>query len=314
MRKLLGRVKRKLFKPELMRKKVVEGTFPPRRKTTPDNPPQVLRVSAAAGAREALAAMEPYLEGVFAPGQKVLIKINLNTANPYPASTNPATLAALLDFLSARGIDDITVGDCCSIRVLPTTRVIRQTGIPEVVAGRGRLACFDPGPWVRVPVNGVYLKEVTVPRLALEADRVISLANLKTHNRAGFTCGLKLAVGFMHPMERPALHSAHLGEKIAEISLAVPADLVLVDAGVVFITGGPDEGRAEKADTFLAGTNLLAVDLEAYRLLYELKSRLGCREDFPQDPFLAAQLGHARDLGLGGANWQGYRVTEIQGD
>lgn len=316
MRRILGKLKRFFFKPVLMRKKVVAGTMVPRVKAMmPEDFPRVLRVCGTTDARQALERMAPFWQGpggdLFAPGQRVLVKINLNTANDYPASTNPATLAALLDFLRSRGIEDIIVGDCCSVRALPTMRVVNRTGIPRAIEGKARLACFDTGPWVRVPVRGTYLQEVTVPRLALEVDRIIALANLKTHERAGFTCGLKLAVGFMHPMERLAMHSENLGEKIAEISLAVPADLVLVDAGTVFVTGGPDAGRIEKASTFLAGTNLLAVDLEAYKLLYTLKSHLDCLEGFPENPYLMKQLDHARSIGLGGELWQGYEVTDI---
>ncbi len=73
---------------------------------------------------------------------------------------------------------------------------------------------FDEEPWVKVRVEGQFLQEVTVPRAIYEADRIIYLANLKTHHISDFTFGLKLAVGFMHPLERYPLHRGeHLKQK-----------------------------------------------------------------------------------------------------
>ncbi len=245
------------------------------------------------------------------PGQSVLIKININSANPFPASTSPDMLAALVDFLYGRGIREIIVADCSAVGALPTRRVVGKTGILAAMGNKARFACFDDGLWVRVPVTGRYLTEVTVPRLAVEVDKIICLANLKTHQEALFSFGLKLAVGFMHPMERFALHKEYLGEKIAEISLAVPPDLVIVDGRKAFVTGGPDVGRIEKPGVVLIGTNPLAVDVEAYRRMHELKKSCGCLDGFSEDPFASAQLRHARELGLGGLPWQGYDVTAL---
>jgi uncharacterized protein (DUF362 family) len=309
MVKILKRLSRKLLKPAVLKKMVVSGTMAPRQRKPENGMPCVLR---AGGDREALKGIFAAWGDLFAPGMKVLIKININTANPYPASTSPDMLAGLVEILYEYGIRDIAVGDCSSVRVVPTRRVVGKTGILPAIAGKAEFVCFDDGPWVSVPVGGRYLPQVTVPRLAMEADRIVYLANMKTHHHAHFSFGLKLAVGFMHPMERFALHSEHLEEKAAEINLAVAADLIVVDGRAAFITGGPDTGRIEKPGVVLAGTNPLAVDVEAYKTVLKLKKQYGCLEGFKDDPFAMAQLRHARELGLGGIPWRGYEVKELQ--
>ncbi len=122
---------------------------------------------------------------------------------------------------------------------------------------------------------------------------------------------IKLAVGFMHPLERCALHRDHLQEKIAEINLAVQSDLYIMDARTVMITGGPDFGKTADAGTIMVSSNPLALDLEAYKLLYTLKAENDCLEGFKEDPFSLTQLRHAREIGIGGKPWQGYEAEDI---
>jgi uncharacterized protein (DUF362 family) len=239
----------------------------------------------------------------FKPNDRVLIKINHNTAAPYPASTDPRFLEAVLDLLILRGITRIKVGDCSAVTHLPTQKVFAASGIPAALKGKAKLVCFDRCRWVRVPVRGEYLNRVTVPECIFETDRIIYIANCKTHQLADFSLAMKLAVGFMHPYERYALHEDHLHEKIAEISLAVQPDLVILDARKTFITGGPDEGRVVSGNTVFVGTNLIQTDVEGYRLLYTLKSDSGCVGSFSEDPYEMAQFRHARKM-IEEGRWQ----------
>jgi uncharacterized protein (DUF362 family) len=232
----------------------------------------------------------------FRPNERVLIKINLNTAAPYPASTDPRFLGAVLDLLILRGITRIRVGDCSAVAQLPTRKVFAASGMSAALKGKAKFVCFDEGRWICVPVRGEYLSHVMIPECVFETDRIIYIANCKTHRLADFSLAMKLAVGFMHPNERYALHEDHLHEKIAEISLAVRPDLAILDARETFITGGPDDGRIAAGNAVFAGTNLIQTDAEGYRLLYELKRAGGCAEGFSEDPFEMAQFRHARKL------------------
>ncbi len=315
---LFFRIKRKLFRPRVLRKIVAaEGGKPRLRRNLSEGagaaPAEVYRLSAAAGLEPALKELEGLLQEKYAPlfsGKKVLLKYNLNTADPYPASVCPAMLRALAGLLLRLGAREVVAGDCSGIPALPTRRQVKKAGLREALADRARLICFDDGPWVRVPLAGRHLTRVTLPRAALEAECIVALANLKTHSLALFTGALKLAVGFMHPLERYSLHRDHLQEKVAEIGMAVQPDLVIMDARTVFITGGPAEGRAAAGETILVGDNALAVDVEGYRLLYRLKKEHRCLEGFKEDPFTAAQLASARDLGIWGKPWRGCRIIE----
>lgn len=243
--------------------------------------------------------------------ERILIKINLNTADAYPASTDPEFLIALLDAMRDEGFNNLLVGDCSSISALPTRRVAAQTGITEAVRGRSQLIFFDNEPWVRVNIAGKYLSSAVVPRIVFEVDRIIHLANMKTHSLADFSFGMKLGVGYMHPLERRELHREYLHEKLAELALAMQPDLTIIDGRQAFVCGGPTKGRVEKTGVVLWGENPLAVDVEAYRRLYALKKNIDCLEGFKEDPFEMRQLQHARQIGVGNTDWKGYRIVEV---
>lgn len=236
------------------------------------------------------------LFGDFHPNDRVLIKINCNTADPYPASTDRPFLLFVLDLLSSRGITCVTVGDCSALTRLPTHQVFKASGLSSALKGKAKVVCFDEGRWVTVPIPGEYLKRVTVPECVFMTDKIIYLANCKTHRLADFSLGMKLAVGFMHPHERYALHQDHLCEKIAEISLALQPDLTIVDARYTFIDDGPDKGRVAMGNTVFAGRDMLRTDAQAYRLLYMLKKEAGCIGRFSEDPLDMTQFRHAGKL------------------
>jgi len=316
-KRLLGRIRQKYFGPKIMRRLKSEGTALPRKRNalpvSKNTETLVYRLNATGSLFSAASELEGLLGSQYRKlieGRRILIKYNLNTANPYPAAVDPQMLRTLTELLLKLGAAEVSAGDCCTISLLPTRSQVKKAGLPEAMQGGAKLICFDDQPWVTVPIEGDYLKSVTVPRAAMEAETIIALANLKTHCQAAYTGAIKLAVGFMHPLERIPLHRDHLQEKVAEINLAIPSDLYIIDARTAMISGGPDFGKSAAADTILVGDNPLAVDLEAYKLLYSLKAHNNCLDGFSGDPFSLTQLHHARDIGIGGKPWEGYRVKE----
>ena len=70
------------------------------------------------------------------PRHRILIKINLNSSCPYPASTDPQLLGAIVDLLRDHGNDDIRVGDCSGLGYLPTRQVAQKTNIHKALKGK----------------------------------------------------------------------------------------------------------------------------------------------------------------------------------
>ena len=230
-------------------------------------------------------------------GDRVLVKPNFNSPDPFPASTDLVFLHAVLEFLLEAGAR-VTIGESSGGIWRPTRNVLRELGVFEMARRLNvEILIFEDKAedWVRVKSNGDYLSTVAMPRSAYEADKIVYLPCMKTHSLARFSGALKLAVGFMHPGERRVLHARHLEQKIAEISLCWQPNLVIMDARKAFVTGGPDKGQLVEPGLLLASGDLVAIDIEAMKVLltYEAKNKL------PNDPWRSPQIITALKYGLG---------------
>ena len=230
-------------------------------------------------------------------GDKVLVKPNFNSPDPFPGSTDLAFLRAVIECLLEEGAK-VTIGESSGGIWRPTRNVFHKLGVFDLAKHLNvDLIAFEDrsDDWLRVKIDGDYLRVVTMPRSAYEADKIVYLPCMKTHSLARFSGALKLAVGFMHPGERRALHARHLEQKIAEISLCWQPNLVIMDGRKGFVSGGPDKGQLVEPGLLLASGDLVAIDIEAMRILltYEAKNRL------VPDPLQSPQIVTALKHGLG---------------
>jgi uncharacterized protein (DUF362 family) len=247
------------------------------------------------------------LEQVIDRGDRVLLKPNFNSQDPYPGSTDLVFLRTVVELLLEAGAK-VTIGESSGGIWKPTRKVFRKVGVYELARDLGvELIAFDdkPDDWVRVKVNGDYLSSVSVPRSAYEADKLVYLPLMKTHSRGRLSGALKLAVGFMHPGELRALHARHLEQKIAEISLCWQPNLIIMDGRKTFVSGGPDRGQLEKPGVILASGDLVAIDVEAIKVLLVYKAN----NKLLADPWQLPQVVAALKYGLG-AEKDRYIVVE----
>ena len=145
--------------------------------------------------------------------------------------------------------------------------VAKQTGMLAVVEAAGaELVEFSE---VReVTATGVF-KRFTLAAPYLDADRVINLPKLKTHEMMTLTCGVKNLFGAVVGAAKPAWHlqAGHDRELFAlmllELYLVRPPDLTIVDAITAMEGNGPGSGDPCQVGLLLAGDNPVAVDVIA---------------------------------------------------
>lgn len=232
-------------------------------------------------------------------GDRVLVKPNFNSPDPYPGSTDLVFLRAVLELLLEAGAR-VTIGESSGGIWRPTRNVFRKLGVFELARHLDvELVAFDDkaGDWVKIKINGDYLSAVTMPRSAYEADKIVYLPCMKTHAFSRFTGALKLAVGFMHPGERRALHARHLEQKVAEISLCWQPDLIIMDGRKTFVSGGPDKGQLAEPGLVLVSGDLVAIDVEAMKVLLSYKAKNKLMANPWQSPQIITALKHG--LGVG---------------
>jgi len=237
------------------------------------------------------------LERVISPGDRVLLKPNFNSADAYPGSTALDFLVEAVRMLTEAG-GRVTIGESAGGIWRPTRRVLDKLGVRDALAGLGvEIVAFDDRPrdWVTVEVGGKYLREATVPRLVYEADKLVYLPCMKTHMYARFTLSLKLAMGIIHPGQRRGFHMRNLERKVAEINLFRQPDLIIMDGRKAFVTGGPATGELVEPGVIMASGDMVAIDVEALRILGAYKAKNKLLPDPYDSPQVETALSH--DLG-----------------
>jgi len=240
------------------------------------------------------------LKRIIKPGERVFIKINLSSPHPIPTTTDPNLTSNLVYLIKEYGAATVDVGDFGGPFWLPSINIVNKIGMETALSGvGGKMVYFDEGPWTEVNLESDILPPLAYPSMLYEYDRIIYLANLKTHFIADFTCSLKLTMGLLHLRDRFwHLHTRmKIKEGIADINKAVYPDLVLIDGRKAFIEGGPVWGKIVRPKILLASGNRVALDYAAIDVLREYPTQKNPLTD--TSPERHPTLLRAVKIGLG---------------
>jgi uncharacterized protein (DUF362 family) len=239
------------------------------------------------------------------PGDTILVKPNYNTADPPPASSDPAFVRAVIELLYEAGAGKVILGES-SMFSRSARKTLEQTGMMEAARAAGaEVVSFEEGRWVSVHTGGRYLKKVALAEAALEGHKIVYVCCLKTHFQAEISMSLKLAMGFVRPRERVPMHLHNLREKLADLNLAVAPGLVVMDGRRCFISGGPMTGEVREPGLILASGDRCAIDVEGVKVIQGYAGH-----SLPADPWQVVMIRRAAELGLGAASGRDYTVVE----
>ncbi|MCK5174300.1 MAG: DUF362 domain-containing protein, partial [Planctomycetes bacterium] len=205
---------------------------------------------------------------IISRGDRVLIKPNLIIArrSDEPVQTHPAVITAV-----ARAVKDL--GGKPFVADSPAWGTVK--------ACAGALELYETLKGLDVPVSqlkrptriSVGPCSVGISRDALEADRIINVPKLKTHQQLGATFAIKNIFGCVCGKEKAYLHFSR-GKDVGEFcemlvgifKLLRPA-MTIID-GVVGMEGaGPINGRARKLGFLVGGADPVACELICCELL-----------------------------------------------
>lgn len=232
-------------------------------------------------------------------GKTVLVKPNVVSGEPPPATTNPQVVRAIVKLLREAGAKKVYVGDMSALLSLPTKKNMERTGILQAAQAEGaEVLSFEDHGWVRVNLpQGKYIQEAYVSEWIFNVDRIINLPVMKTHRSATYTITLKNFIGATHGRQRPYLvDPSHWEEIIAEFNLAYQPHLNLVDGTKVMVSGGPWSGEEERAGLILASGDRIAADIIGLSLL---KHYGKAQEIARKGVWEQRQIKRAVELGLG---------------
>jgi uncharacterized protein (DUF362 family) len=242
------------------------------------------------------------------PGDTVTIKPNLNTADPYPASSDPLFIKALGEAILQAGAATLKIMDSSTIRT-STRKVAEKIGLTPVAEELGaELIFLDEHPWVgqRLP-RAEYLTSCDIGEPVMSMGKLVLAPCLKTHRLARFTGAMKLVVGLMkHSHRVRKLHLRKLQQKVADLASYFEPALVVMDAREVFVTGGPTNGQREHPGVILASPDMVAIDAIGVEILqgYKAKNKLNL------PVWELPQFKHAAKLRLGAQSEDDIQLLE----
>ncbi len=235
-------------------------------------------------------------EKVIKSDDVVTIKPNLNTSDPYPASSDPAFIKALGELILAAGASKIRIMESSMFRI-STRKVVEESNLISIVNDLdAELILLDEHNWMKVKIpKGKYLRSVSIGEPIKDMGKLILAPCLKTHFLARYTGSMKLFVGWMRPKDRMRLHMRNLESKIADLASYFNPDLIVMDARTCFVTGGPASGECSNQNLILASGDMVSIDVEGVKILQSCnaQNKLG------MDVWEVPQIKRAAELGIG---------------
>lgn len=239
-------------------------------------------------------------------GKKVVLKPNLVEphAGAEHINTHPEMIRAVAQVFLSLGAGSVVVAEG-SGHIRDPHEVLEASGLGDVLRQeRLRFVDLNTAPFATLanPTRVSSLSTITLPRLLLEADLVVSLAKMKTHHWAGVTLSMKNLFGALpgsvYGWPKNALHMAGIPACCVDITATLAPNLAIID-GVVGMEGdGPIMGTPVQAGLIVAGTNLPAVDATCCRLM-------------GIEPERVEYLRRAAELGLGAIGREAITVRGV---
>ncbi|HEY8476826.1 MAG TPA: DUF362 domain-containing protein [Chloroflexota bacterium] len=223
------------------------------------------------------------LERLIRPGDRVVVKPNW--VGPHPldsgAVTRPATLRAVLQALKRLSPGSLVVAEgtahpniANTLSVVGADVVLREEDV--------RFVDLNHDPFVEVPIEHYDPTSVVMNAISQEIDVLVSLCQLKEHEEATVSLSMKnIALAFpagqvygypkaeVSGVPRPGRRDLHsdLHGFIVAMNKILAIDLAIVSGHVAMVGTGPSRGKAVPARLVLAGTDPVATDVVAARLL-----------------------------------------------
>jgi uncharacterized protein (DUF362 family) len=249
------------------------------------------------------------------PEDRVLLKANFNSDDPYPASSDLGFLGAVVELLREEGITDLTLGERSGWPWMPTAQVLEEMGVIKFAEEIDLpVIDFDSGPWMDVKLGpeSKWWTKAGYHQSLKGFDKIVFLPCMKHHFLARFTMSLKLIVGVTHPVDMQYMHADHrLGKtdepmdmKMIELSLPLGPDLIIMDGRKSFVTDGPAEGEVVEPGVIMASGDRIAIDVEGVKIL----------QSYPRDNLIKMPvwelpiIKRAIELGLGVSGEADYQV------
>ncbi|MDR0797204.1 MAG: DUF362 domain-containing protein [Nitrososphaerota archaeon] len=200
--------------------------------------------------------------------KRVFIKPNLSHPEYLPGVvTDPVLTSELIGLLRDRN-SEVIVGESDGFNY-PCNVAFDKTGMRKAVekAG-GRVINLSEDRIIEVKFNNcdTPLKRLFLPKTIIDADAIIDLPLMKTHEFMAYSGAIKNLFGCVPSNKRIYLHP-YLPEVFYRLYTLFKPALTVMDARVGIEGNGPTKGKPVKMDIMLSSPDALALDIVAAKIM-----------------------------------------------
>jgi uncharacterized protein (DUF362 family) len=198
---------------------------------------------------------------------KIFIKPNLSHPEYLPGVvTNPALMQELVGLLRD-GNSEVIVGESNGFNY-PCWTAFQKTGVENAVKKAGGTAInLSEDKVVEVKFQtDTPLKRLFLPKTILDADAVVDLPLMKTHEFTAYSGAIKNLFGCVPSNRRIYLHP-YLPEVFYRLYTTFKPQLTIMDARIGIEGNGPTKGKPVRMDLILTSNDALAIDITAVRVM-----------------------------------------------
>jgi uncharacterized protein (DUF362 family) len=198
---------------------------------------------------------------------KIFIKPNLSHPEYLPGVVTSPELIRQLVGLLRDGNSEVIVGESNGFNY-PCWTAFDKTGAEAAVkAAGGSVINLSEDKVVEVKFEGnTPVKRLFLPKTVLEADVVVDLPLMKTHEFMAFSGAVKNLFGCVPSNKRIYLHP-YLPEVFYRLYTLFKPQLTIMDARVGIEGNGPTKGKPVKMGLMLTSNDALAVDIAAAKVM-----------------------------------------------
>jgi len=213
-------------------------------------------------------------------GKKIFLKINSLSDQVVPGQcTSPWFVEAVIQEINKGLKCHIFVGDADVCTAKQSEKSALLWGIKEICASYKNVTYVPLSKQRTGRINAKQkIKDssfdfIDIPRVILEADSIVTLPVLKTHNVTGMTFSMKNQWGCLPRMRHQFHLVAH--KCIPEINKLLGVDFAIGDATVCLEENGPRVGRPKVMDSVFASADLVAIDSAGCHLMKMNPNKVG---------------------------------------
>lgn len=210
------------------------------------------------------------IESIISSGDNVLIKPNLVWTLPFTtgAITNPYVVKAIAELSIKAGAKKITIADGAAIGCKASEvwdkgeyeSILKGIPYEFIDFGKDNYQCV-------VNPSGEIFRKLRLPQSYLEANVVINVPVMKTHDALGLTLGLKNMKGVIHVSDKKRFHKWGLTQSIVDLNKIVLPELTIIDGTIAMEGNGPVAGDPVGLGLIMASSDTVACDRVAAEIM-----------------------------------------------